>query len=88
MAVSGTGQDETPEVLVAPLFAGSGLCGKPRRNPALTTWMTTDRKNFDFPVCRGIMAEIEYPGVAQLVARQLWELDVVRSSRTTRTKTR
>lgn len=26
------------------------------------------------------------PGVAQLVARQLWELDVVRSSRTTRTK--
>ena len=33
------------------------------------------------------MAEIEYPGVAQLVARQLWELDVVRSSRTTRTKT-
>ena len=27
----------------------------------------------------------EFPGVAQLVARQLWELDVVRSSRTTRT---
>ena len=25
------------------------------------------------------------PGIAQLVARQLWELDVVRSSRTTRT---
>ena len=86
--VSVTGQDETPEVLVTPVFAGSGLCGKPRRNPALTTWMTTDRKNFDFPACRGIMAEIEYPGVAQLVARQLWELDVVRSSRTTRTKTR
>ena len=28
----------------------------------------------------------EFPGVAQLVARQLWELDVVRSSRTTRTR--
>ena len=86
MAVSGSGQAETPHPLATPAFAGFGLLGKPRRNPALTTWMTTDRKNLDFPVCRGIMAEIEYPGVAQLVARQLWELDVVRSSRTTRTK--
>ena len=88
VAVSGTGQSRTPQILATPAFAEFNLCGKPRRNPALTTWMITGRKNFDFPACRGIMAAIEYPGVAQLVARQLWELDVVRSSRTTRTKTR
>ena len=35
--------------------------------------MTTDRKIFDFPLRRGIMAEIEYPGVAQLVGRDIWE---------------
>ena len=35
--------------------------------------MTTDRKIFDFLPCRGIMAEIEYPGVAQLVGRDIWE---------------
>lgn len=28
----------------------------------------------------------KYPGVAQLVARQLWDQETVRSSRTTRTK--
>ena len=35
--------------------------------------MTTDRKSFIFTVRRGIMAEIEYPGVAQLVGRDIWE---------------
>ncbi|WP_337591087.1 hypothetical protein [Vescimonas sp.] len=35
--------------------------------------MTTDRKNFIFTARRGIMAEIEYPGVAQLVGRDIWE---------------
>ena len=35
--------------------------------------MTTDRKIFYFTPCRGIMAEIEYPGVAQLVGRDIWE---------------
>ena len=33
------------------------------------------------------MAEIEYPGVAQLVGRDIWDQETVRSSRTTRTKT-
>ena len=47
--------------------------------------MTTDRKIFDFLPCRGIMAEIEYPGIAKLVARLVWEQETVRSSRTTRT---
>ena len=48
--------------------------------------MTTDRKNFIFTPRRGIMAEIEYPGVAQLVGRDIWDQETVRSSRTTRTK--
>ena len=53
---------------------------------ALTTGMTTDRKIFDFCPRRGIMAEIEYPGVAKLVSRLVWDQETVRSSRTTRTK--
>ena len=48
--------------------------------------MTTDRKIFDFLPCRGIMAEIEYPGVAQLVGRDIWDQETGRSSRTTRAK--
>lgn len=48
--------------------------------------MTTDRKNFIFTPRRGIMAEIEYPGVAQLVGRDIWDQEAVRSSRTTRAK--
>ena len=35
---------------------------------------------------RGIMAEIEYPGVAQLVGRHIWDVEAARSSRATRTK--
>ncbi len=34
--------------------------------------MTTDRKNFIFTPRRGIMAEIEYPGIAKLVSRLVW----------------
>ena len=48
--------------------------------------MTTDRKIFDFLPCRSIMAEIEYPGIAKLVSRLVWDQETVRSSRTTRTK--
>lgn len=48
--------------------------------------MTTDRKIFDFLPHRGIMAEIEYPGVAQLVGRDIWDQEAGRSSRPTRTK--
>ena len=32
------------------------------------------------------MAEIEYPGIAKLVSRLVWDQEAVRSSRTTRTK--
>jgi hypothetical protein len=48
--------------------------------------MTTDRKNFIFTARRGIMAEIEYPGVAKLVSRLIWVQETGRSSRPTRTK--
>ena len=48
--------------------------------------MTTDRKIFIFTVRRGIMAESEYPGIAKLVSRLVWDQETVRSSRTTRTK--
>ncbi len=39
-----------------------------------------------FSARRGIMAEIEYPGIAKLVSRLVWDQETVRSSRTTRTK--
>ena len=48
--------------------------------------MTTDRKNFIFSARRGIMTKIEYPGIAKLVSRLVWDQETVRSSRTTRTK--
>jgi hypothetical protein len=48
--------------------------------------MTTDKKIFDFLPRRGIMAEIEYPGVAKLVSRLIWVQETGRSSRPTRTR--
>ena len=44
------------------------------------------QKILDFPLRRGIMAEIEYPGIAQLVARLIWVQEAERSNRSTRTK--
>ena len=87
MAVSGTGQGEMPQSLVTPAFAGFPPIAENGTKAALTTGMTTDRKIFDFPLRRGIMAEIEYPGIAKLVSRLVWDQETVRSSRTTRTKT-
>ena len=69
MAVSGTGQGETPQSLVIPAFAGFPPVAESGIKAALTTGMTTDRKIFDFLPHRGIMAEIEYPGIAKLVSR-------------------
>ena len=48
--------------------------------------MTTDRKIFDFPSRRGIMAEIEYPGVVQLIERVVWDHEAESLSLSTRTK--
>ena len=86
MVVSGTGQGKTPQSLATPAFAGFPLIAESGTKTALTTGMTTDRKNFIFTVRRGIMAEIEYPGIAKLVSRLVWDQETVRSSRTTRTK--
>lgn len=86
MAVSGTGQGETPQSLAAPAFAGLSTIAESGIKSALTTGMTTDRNNFILTARRGIMAEIEYPGIAKLVSRLVWDQETVRSSRTTRTK--
>ena len=73
MAVSGTGQGETPQSLLTPAFAGFLPLAENGTKAALTTGMTTDRKIFDFLPRRDIMAEIEYPGIAKLVSRLVWE---------------
>ena len=86
MAVSGAGQGKPPQSLTAPAFAGFAPIAENGTKAVLTTGMTTDRKIFDFPPCRGIMAEIEYPGVAQLVGRDIWDVEVGCSSHLTRTK--
>ena len=81
MVVSGIGQGETPQSLATPAFAGFPLIAESGTKTALTTGMTTDRKIFDFLPRRGIMTEIEYPGIAQLVARLIWERVAPPSSR-------
>lgn len=86
MAVSGTGQGETPQSLATRAIAGFSPVAENGTKAALTTGMTTDRKIFIFTACRGIMAEIEYPGVAQLVGRDIWDVEVGCSSHLTRTK--
>ena len=62
-----------PQSLAAPAFAGFPPVAESGTKAGLTTGMTTDRKNFDFLPRRGIMAEIEYPGVVQLIERVVWE---------------
>ena len=86
MAVSGAGQVETPQSLATPAFARFFPIAESSTKAALTTGMTTDIKIFDFPPCRDIMVEIEYPGVAQLVGRDIWDVEVGCSSHLTRTK--
>ena len=86
MSVSGAGQGETPQSLVTPAFAGFPPIAESGIKAALTTGLTTDRNIFDFPSRRDIMAAIEYPGIAKLVSRLVWDQETVRSSRTTRTK--
>ena len=80
MVVSGIGQGETPQSLATPAFAGFPPVAENGTKAVLTTGMTTDRKNFIFSARRGIMAEIEYPGIAKLVSRLVWEQDAPLSS--------
>ena len=46
-----------PQSLATPAFAGLSPVAEGGTKAALTTGMTTDRKNFIFTVRRGIMAE-------------------------------
>ena len=80
------GLDKSPQSLAVRAIAGFPPVAENGIKVALTTGMTTDRKNFIFTVRRGIMAEIEYPGVAQLVGRDIWDVEVGCSSHLTRTK--
>ena len=56
-AVSGAGQDETPESLAAAAFAGCRLATESGAKTSLPIGTGADRKNFDFLLRRGIMAE-------------------------------
>ena len=80
------GLDKSPQSLAARAIAGFPPVAENGTKAALATGMTTDRKIFDFLPRRGIMAEIEYPGVAKLVSRLIWVQETGRSSRPTRTK--
>lgn len=86
MAVSGSGHGKTPQSLATPAFAGFSPVAENGTKAALTTGMTTDRKNFIFTPRRGIMAEIEYPGVVQLIERVVWDHEAASLSLATRTK--
>jgi len=57
VALSGTWQGETPQSLATPAFAGFSPIAESSTKAALTTCLTTYRKNFIFTVRRGIMAE-------------------------------
>ena len=48
--------------------------------------MTTDRKSLIFSLAVVSWQKNEYPGIAKLVSRLVWDQETVRSSRTTRTK--
>jgi hypothetical protein len=80
------GLDKSPEGLTTRAIAGFPPVAENGTKAALTTGMTTDRKIFIFTPRRGIMAETEYPGVAQLVGRDIWDVEVGCSSHLTRTK--
>ena len=76
-----------PESFETRAFAGFWKVVKTGRKTALTTGLTTDRKIFHFHPQRGIIAKTEYPGVAELVPRHIWDVEIARSNRVTRTKT-
>ena len=48
--------------------------------------MTTDRKTLFLSLAVVSWQKSEYPGVAQLVGRHIWDVEAARSSRATRTK--
>ena len=80
------GQDKPPQILATRAIAGFSPVAENGTKAALTTGMTTDRKIFIFIPRRGIMAEIEYPGVVQLIERVVWDHEAESLSLSTRTK--
>ena len=62
MAVSGTGQGETPQSLAAPAFAGFSPIAESGTKAALTTGMTTDRKIFQSHKFCAIMVQNQISG--------------------------
>ena len=77
----------SPESLAAWAFVGFLSTAKPGRNPLWPHKWPQTGKNFDFRLRRDIIAKTEYPGVAQLVGRDIWDVEVGCSSHLTRTKT-
>ena len=69
------------------MFAGSPLIAESGTKTAVTTGMTTDRKSLIFLSAVVSWQKSEYPGVAQLVGRDIWDVEVGCSSHLTRTKT-
>ena len=75
-----------PQSLATQAFAGFPSVAENGTKAALTTGMTTDRKIFILPLAVVSWQKSEYPGIAKLVSRLVWDQETVRSSRTTRTK--
>ena len=85
--VSGTGQGKTPQSLATPAFAGLSPIAESGTKTVLTTGMTQTEKSLFLPLAVVSWQKSEYPGIAKLVSRLVWDQETVRSSRTTRTKT-
>ena len=62
MALSGTGQGETPQSLVTPAFTGFPSVAESGTKAALTTGMTTDRKIFQSHKFCAIMVQNQISG--------------------------
>ena len=86
MAISGTGHGEMPQSLATPAFAGFSPIAESGTKTALTTGMTQTEKSLFLPLAVVSWQKNEYPGVAQLVGRDIWDVEVGCSSHLTRTK--
>ena len=76
MAVSGTGQGETPQSLATPAFAGFSPIAENGIKAALTTGMTTDRKISQSHDFRAIMVQNQISGYSAAgIALDLGEYD-------------
>ena len=86
MASSEPRRTESPETLAALAFAGFHPLAEPPQKTVLTTCLPTVKKNFESREFRAIIKTIKYPGVAELVPRHIWDVEIARSNRVTRTK--